>query len=76
VKAEQASAIRSLKTNLILIFVFTIPPILFYIFKSNIHLMFCCTILLSVQKGVATVLTTIANFGTIRDVLRKYLRSF
>ena len=75
VKAEQAAAIRSLKTNLTLIFVFMLPTILFYIFKSKIDLMFCLIILLSVQKGVATVLTTIANFGNIRDVLRTYFHS-
>ena len=71
VKAEQAAAIRSLKTNLTLIFVFMLPPILFYIFQSKIDLI----ILLSVQKGVATVLTTIANFGNIQDVLRTYFHS-
>ena len=75
VKAEQAAAIRSLKTNLALIFVFMLPPILFYIFESKIDLMFCLIILLSVQKGVATVLTTIANFGNIQDVLRTYFHS-
>ena len=75
VKAEQAAAIRSLKTNLTMIFVFILPPILFYIFKSKIDFMFCLIILLSVQKGVAKVLTTIANFGNIRDVLRTYFHS-
>ena len=71
VKAEQVAAIRSLQTNLTLIFVFMLPPILFYIFQSKIDLI----ILLSVQKGVATVLTTIANFGNIQDVLRTYFHS-
>ena len=73
--ADQEAALRSLKTNVYLILIFFLPFILFLTFHSKVEMIFCCSLLFSVHKGVMTVLTTIANFGTIREVANKYWTS-
>jgi hypothetical protein len=72
INAEQTAALRSLKTNLFLIFVFMLPLLLFVAFKFQIQLTFGYCLLLSIQKGFVTIFSTIANFGTIREVMKKY----
>ena len=72
IEAEQMSALRSLKTNLFLLLMFLVPLLFFFFFRSKIELAFCCSLLFSIQKGVVTVFTTIANFGTVRVIIKTY----
>ena len=69
---EQISAMRSLKTNLVVFFVGMIAGFLIYLFPDKYHEqlnMFFS----SLQKLLFPVLTTVANFGTIRSVIKLFL---
>ena len=70
--SEQAAAIRSLKTNLCLAILFAIPLILLIKFKADIQMTFSLSLLFSIQKVVVTIFATIANFGTVRQVMKNY----
>jgi len=67
---EQAKAIRSLQTNLCLIFVFMIPFFVVVMLRSSIYMPYWCAFLFSIQKGVITIFPTVANFGPIREVIK------
>jgi hypothetical protein len=69
---EQICAMRSLKTNLIVFFVGMIAGFFIYLFPDKYHEqlnMFFS----SLQKLLFPVLTTVANFGTIRSVIKLFL---
>jgi hypothetical protein len=73
-KVDQiSSARRSLKTNLVLITLFIL--LFFFIFFIP-NRQFFSVFIYSVLKGVLPILTTIANFGTIRSVIRQYYHNF
>ena len=69
-KADQiSSAKRSLQTNLAIITLF----ILFFFFLFYIpNRQFFSVLIYSVLKGLLPFFTTIANFGTVRSVIRQY----
>jgi len=70
---EQICAMRSLKTNLIVFFVGMIAGFFIYLFPDKYHEqlnMFFCHF---VQKLLFLVLTTEANFRTIRSVIKLLL---
>jgi len=72
VMQEQISALRSLKTNLVVFFVGVITGFIIYLFpiryQEQLNL-----ILSSLQKLLFPLLTTVANFGTIRTVMKLFL---
>jgi hypothetical protein len=69
---ELISALRSLKTNLLVFFVGMITGFIIYLlpvsYQEELNLS-----LSSVQKLIFPVLTTMANFGTIRSVCKEFL---
>jgi hypothetical protein len=69
---EQISALRSLKTNLVVFFAGVITAFIIYLFpiryQEQLNL-----ILSSLQKLLFPLLTTVANFGTIRTVMKLFL---
>ena len=71
---EQISALRSLKTNLVVFFVAMITGFVIYVFplsyQEQLNL-----VLSSLQKLLFPILTTVANFGTIRNAIRLFLEN-
>jgi hypothetical protein len=67
VSLEIAATARSLKTNLILSFVFIAGFLFVANFSETLNV-----IALSTMKGMVPVLTTIANFGKIQNVMTQY----
>jgi hypothetical protein len=73
-EAERVSAMRSLKTNLILILL---------VFMSNFVLLipskawqtYFCIVDTSIQKALLPIITTMANFGTVRSVASKFWKA-
>ena len=72
--AERLSALRSLKTNLYFIFLSIFPLSIFILLTqlSRSNRVFLCVQYYSVNKCVMTVFTTVANFGTIREMMTKF----
>jgi hypothetical protein len=69
-KSQQiSSAKRSLQTNLALITLF-ISVLVFLYFIPNRQ--FLSVLIFSMLKGALPIFTTVANFGTIRLVIRQY----
>jgi hypothetical protein len=72
-KKEKLAAIRSQQTNLNLLLAFLFIPILdFYYLNDFYKVAFVNVTLGSLQKCILPILTTIANFGTIREVSTQY----
>ena len=69
---EQISALRSLKTNLVVFFVGMIAGFIIYLFPTRYQEQLNL-VLSSLQKLLFPVLTTVANFGTIRSVIKLFL---
>ncbi len=67
VTAEIAATARSLKTNLVLSFVFIFILFLLANFSETLTVL-----IISTLKGLVPILTTIANFGKIQNVLALY----
>jgi hypothetical protein len=67
---ERKAAIRALTTNFCIFFIFCLPNIAVLIKSPWARFFF--TTNLSFHKCMMPVLTTIANFGTIREVCLKY----
>jgi hypothetical protein len=76
IKEERMAAVRSLRTNLCLIFISFAPLLIFLSVNLNANIAFLCLLLSSVNKGIMTILTSIANFGTIREVMANYWIAF
>ncbi len=72
---EKQAAIRSQQTNLCLLFLFLIMPVL-DIFLGTSLLKLENIISNSVQKCFVPIVTTVVNFGTIREVTAKYFNIF
>ena len=72
---EKQAAIRSQQTNLCLLFLFLILPVL-DIFLGTSLLKLENIVLYSVQKCFVPILSTVVNFGTIRELTSKYLDFF
>ena len=72
---EKLAAIRSQQTNLCLLFLFLMLPVL-DIFLGTSLLKLENVVLYSVQKCFVPILTTVVNFGTIRELTSKYLDFF
>ncbi len=66
-EAEQMSALRSLKTNLIMILLVGLS-MMFLLIPSKTWQAYFCIVDTSFQKGFLPVVTTMANFGTVRTV--------
>jgi hypothetical protein len=69
------SAKRSLVTNLICMFVFTIGITVDIMMPVEIRTYFC-VIFFTLVKGFMPVLSTVANFGTIQSVCWQYKEHF
>ena len=72
-EAERLAAMRSLKTNLILILFFFTTNLFLLIPSKNWQLFFGVSNT-SFQKTLVPIATTMANFGTIRSVCSQYWR--
>ena len=70
-EAERLAAMRSLKTNLILILFFFTTNLFLLIPSKNWQLFFGVSNT-SFQKTLVPIATTMANFGTIRSVCSQY----
>jgi hypothetical protein len=66
-EAERMSALRSLKTNLIMILLVGLS-MMFLLIPSKTWQAYFCIVDTSFQKGFLPVVTTMANFGTVRTV--------
>ena len=67
IAAEKISATRSLKTNFILILMFFLSN-LFLLLPSKMWQTYFCLLETSTYKSLLPIVTTIANFGTVRSV--------
>ena len=63
------------RTNLYLVFVSFLPSIILVSSSTNANVTFICLVLSSVNKGVMAILASIANFGTIQQVMASFARS-
>ena len=72
IQKEKESAIRSLKTNLVLIFILFIVCILF-LFPPKNWQFFLTALNESVQKSTLPILTTMANFLPIQSIISHYV---
>jgi hypothetical protein len=70
VALEIAATARSLKTNLFMSFVFIVIFFSLANFSETLSVL-----VISTMKALVPILTTIANFGTIRHVLILYLQN-
>ena len=69
-KSQQiSSAKRSLQTNLALITLFIFVLVFLYFIPNR---QFLSVLIFSMLKGALPIFTTVANFGTIRLVIRQY----
>jgi hypothetical protein len=68
--SEIAATARSLKTNLILCCAFIFSVFYLANFSGTLTVIFVAFL-----KGLVPILTTIANFGTIQNVLALYLHN-
>ncbi len=68
---EKMAAIRSLKTNLILILLFFVSGT-FLIIPSQIWKTYFVIVDTAIQKALLPIVTTSANFGTVRSVGSKF----
>jgi hypothetical protein len=69
-KSQQiSSAKRSLQTNLALITLFIFVLVFLYFIPNR---QFLSVLIFSMLKGALPIFTTVANFGTIRSVIRQY----
>ena len=75
-KEERMAAIRSLRTNLCLIIISFAPLFIFLVANLTANVAFLCLLLSSINKGIMTILTSIANFGTIREVMASFWNNF
>ena len=76
-RKEKMAAVRSQQTNLNLLFVFLLIPILDYLYLDDFYTVAFLNISLgSLQKLILPIVTTMANFGTIREVSLKYWELF
>jgi len=66
-EAEKASAIRSLKTNFLLILMFSLSNLILFL-PSKVWQTYFSLLETSIYKYLLPIFTTIANFGTIRSV--------
>ena len=66
-RAETLAAKRSLETNFIVILVFIAASVVLLI-PSKMWQTYFCVVHTSVQKTLLPILSTMANFGTIRSV--------
>jgi len=69
--SEKLAAIKSLKTNLVLLLLFILSNILISI-SSDEWKIYLQAIYMSFQKTFLPVVSTIANFGTVKSVLEHY----
>ena len=72
IRNEKESAIRSLKTNLVLIFILFFVCILF-LFPPKNWQFFLTALNESVQKSTLPILTTMANFLPIQSIIWQYI---
>ncbi len=68
---EKMAAIRSLKTNLILILLFFVSGT-FLIIPSQIWKTYFVIVDTAIQKALLPIVTTLVNFGTVRSVGSKF----
>ena len=71
---ERQAAVRALSTNFCIVFLFCLPNMFMLI--NSPWAKYLCTLNMSVHKGLMPILTTIANFGTVRDVSSEYWNVF
>jgi hypothetical protein len=74
-EAERMSALRSLKTNLIMILLVGLS-MMFLLIPSKTWQAYFCIVDTSFQKGFLPVVTTMANFGTVRTVATQLWKTF
>ena len=75
IEREQNAAICSQQSNFCILFVFLLLPMINVFLDFNyLHMIKSSIILNSIQKCLVPVLTTIVNFGTIREVSMEYVR--
>ena len=72
IQKEKESAIRSLKTNLVLIFILFFVCILF-LFPPKSWQFFLTALNESVQKSTLPIFTTMANFLPIQSIISQYI---
>jgi len=70
-EAERVSAMRSLKTNLIMV-LFVGLSTLFLIIPSKMWQTYFCIVDTSIEKALLPIVTTMANFGTVQSVARQF----
>jgi hypothetical protein len=74
-EAERMSALRSLKTNLIMILLLSMSMMILLI-PSTTWQAYFCVVITSIQKGLLPIVTTMANFGTVRTVAAQFWKTF
>jgi hypothetical protein len=74
-EAERMSALRSLKTNLIMILLDGLF-MLFMLIPSMTWQTYFCIVGSSILKGLIPIVTTMANFGTVRTVATQMWKTF
>ena len=74
-EAQIEAATRSIHTNMFLIAMFIINPILIIWFKKETRA-FYAAIIFTTLKGVLPIFSTICNFGTIQSVIMEYYKYF
>jgi hypothetical protein len=70
-EAERVSAMRSLKTNLIMV-LFVGLSTLFLTIPSKMWQTYFCIVDTSIEKALLPIVTTMANFGTVQSVARQF----
>ena len=73
-EAERVSALRALKTNLMMILLF-VASNLFLLIPSKVWQTYFCIVDTSIQKSLLPIVTTMANFGTVRSVAAQFWNS-
>ena len=73
-EAERVSAMRSLKTNLIMILLVFMSNFVLLI-PSKIWQTYFCIVDTSIQKALLPIITTMANFGTVRSVASQFWKA-
>jgi hypothetical protein len=73
-EAERVSAMRSLKTNLIMILLVFMSNFVLLI-PSKVWQTYFCIVDTSIQKALLPIITTMANFGTVRSVARQFWKA-
>ena len=74
IQAQFMAAKRSMMTNLILIAIFILLMLLALLIPVSVRQV-CMEVMLSFTKVAMPIMTTIANFGTVKFVVRQYWKS-